>query len=244
MKQLTSVWSMMCILICCFTGCSVGSKELTGEEIYNKIYESTVEISAESDYISSLGTGFYIDANGTVVTNYHVIESCHTIDIKTQEGITYKVESILGFDKDRDLATIFTRNIRLIFGTLLGISSWKNFREMYFDTIIVDEAGRATLSDLLVPCKKAKKLILVGDHKQLAPVIDENTEDTFVFDFSQIVFEALVCLAASELCREEDANIYTRLLYKYNDLYEGLCSKTLSGSSRNTFYRQPSRRGW
>lgn len=83
-----------------------------------------------------------------------------------------------------------------------------------------------------------------AEYKKLAPVIDENTADTFVFDFSQIVFEALVCLAASELCREEDANIYTRLLYKYNDLYEGLCSKTLSGSSRNTFYRQPSRRGW
>lgn len=77
-------------------------------------------------------------------------------------------------NKDRDLATIFTRNIRLIFGTLLGISSWKNFREMYFDTIIVDEAGRATLSELLVPCIKAKKLILVGDHKQLAPVIDDD----------------------------------------------------------------------
>lgn len=77
-------------------------------------------------------------------------------------------------NKDEELATLFTRNIRLIFGTLLGISSWKNFREMYFDTVIVDEAGRATLSELLVPCIKAKKLILVGDHKQLAPVIDDD----------------------------------------------------------------------
>lgn len=77
-------------------------------------------------------------------------------------------------NKDVDLATLFTGNIRLIFGTLLGISSWKNFREMYFDTVIVDEAGRATLSELLVPCIKAKKLILVGDHKQLAPVIDDD----------------------------------------------------------------------
>lgn len=77
-------------------------------------------------------------------------------------------------NRDEELATLFTRNIRLIFGTLLGISSWKNFREMYFDIVIVDEAGRATLSELLVPCIKAKKLILVGDHKQLAPVIDDD----------------------------------------------------------------------
>ena len=39
--------------------------------------------------------------------------------------------------------------------------------------VIVDEAGRATLSELLVPCIKARRLILVGDHKQLAPVIDD-----------------------------------------------------------------------
>ena len=77
-------------------------------------------------------------------------------------------------NKEADLATLFTRNIRLIFGTLLGISSWNKFREMTFDTIIVDEAGRATLSELLVPCIKAKKLILVGDHKQLAPIIDDD----------------------------------------------------------------------
>ena len=77
-------------------------------------------------------------------------------------------------NKEADLATLFTRNIRLIFGTLLGISSWNKFREMTFDTIIVDEAGRATLSELLVPCIKAKKLILVGDHKQLAPVIGDD----------------------------------------------------------------------
>lgn len=79
--------------------------------------------------------------------------------------------------KESNLATLFTKNIRLIFGTLLGISSWGSFREITFDTVIVDEAGRATLSELLVPCIKAKKLILVGDHKQLAPVIDDDVMD-------------------------------------------------------------------
>ncbi|AWI34106.1 AAA domain-containing protein [Helicobacter apodemus] len=38
---------------------------------------------------------------------------------------------------------------------------------------IIDEAGRATLSELLVPCIKARKIILVGDHQQLAPVVDD-----------------------------------------------------------------------
>lgn len=108
-------------------------------------------------------------------------------------------------NKDADLATLFTRNIRLIFGTLLGISSWKNFREMYFDTIIVDEAGRATLSELLVPCIKAKKLILVGDHKQLAPVINDDVlekiddKNEAKTSFFQRLFERLESVEQEEL---------------------------------------------
>lgn len=110
-------------------------------------------------------------------------------------------------NKESDLATLFTRNIRLIFGTLLGISSWKNFREMYFDTIIVDEAGRATLSELLVPCIKAKKLILVGDHKQLAPVIDDDVlekiddKNEAKTSFFQRLFERVESVEQEELAK-------------------------------------------
>ena len=99
--------------------------------------------------------------------------------------------------KEMQLATLFTKNIRLIFGTLLGISSWKSFRDMTFDMVIVDEAGRATLSELLVPCIKARRLILVGDHKQLAPVIDDDViekiddKDEAKTSFFQRLFERI-----------------------------------------------------
>ena len=77
---------------------------------------------------------------------------------------------------DSELADIFLKDIRVIFGTLIGISSYRNFRGMEFGLVIVDEAGRAFLSELLVPLIKAKKIILVGDHKQLAPVVKEEIE--------------------------------------------------------------------
>lgn len=83
-------------------------QKLTAEEIFDLIAPSTIEINAEGDTFTSTGTGCFIDGNGTVVTNYHVIESCHTINIKTQDGTIYKVESVLGFDKDRDLVIIKT----------------------------------------------------------------------------------------------------------------------------------------
>ena len=84
------------------------NRKLSAEEIFDMIAPSTVEINAIGDTFESTGTGSFIDNEGTVVTNYHVIESCHTINIKAQNGNTYKVQSVLGFDKDRDLAIIKT----------------------------------------------------------------------------------------------------------------------------------------
>ena len=43
---------------------------------------------------------------------------------------------------------------------------------MKFDLVIVDEAGKALPGEVLIPVLRAKKLVLIGDHKQLPPVID------------------------------------------------------------------------
>lgn len=45
---------------------------------------------------------------------------------------------------------------------------------MVFDYLIIDEAAKATFPELLISIIRAKKIILVGDHKQLPPVLDEN----------------------------------------------------------------------
>ena len=42
-----------------------------------------------------------------------------------------------------------------------------------FDWAIIDEAGRATLPETLVPMAKAERAILVGDERQLPPMIEE-----------------------------------------------------------------------
>ena len=45
----------------------------------------------------------------------------------------------------------------------------------FYDTVIIDEAARATPPDLLIPmCKAVKRIILVGDHRQLPQLIDDN----------------------------------------------------------------------
>ena len=44
----------------------------------------------------------------------------------------------------------------------------------------------------------------------------QNNKSSLILSFKK------VCLAASEVCREEDAAKHTRLVYKYKDLCEGL----------------------
>lgn len=48
-------------------------------------------------------------------------------------------------------------------------------RAKLFNTVIVDEAARAAPPDLLIPmCKAARRIILVGDHRQLPQLIDDD----------------------------------------------------------------------
>ena len=90
------------IMVSSLCGCTINEKELSGEEIFEKLSVSTVEVAAESEYVSSLGTGFFIDENGTVVTNYHVIEDCSSANVTTSDGGTYKVTNVLGYDENLD----------------------------------------------------------------------------------------------------------------------------------------------
>lgn len=43
---------------------------------------------------------------------------------------------------------------------------------VHFDTVIVDEAGKANLAETIVPLQLGDRFILVGDHRQLPPYFD------------------------------------------------------------------------
>lgn len=74
---------------------------------------------------------------------------------------------------DESLEETILKNINVIFGTLVGIASWESFKNIQFDYVIVDEAGRATLPELAITLNRATKFVLIGDHKQLPPVFED-----------------------------------------------------------------------
>lgn len=63
---------------------------------------------------------------------------------------------------------------------VVGISCTDNMRNLSdngyndFDEVIIDEVSKATPPELLIPLMKARKAILVGDHRQLPPMFKEH----------------------------------------------------------------------
>ena len=58
----------------------------------------------------------------------------------------------------------------------LGFDSEEEFNQMkniYFDTVIMDEASKATPPDLVLPLCFGRKSIVIGDHRQLPPMLNE-----------------------------------------------------------------------
>ncbi len=68
-----------------------------------------------------------------------------------------------------------------VMGTTCQKVAAKGFRDinndMNYDYVIIDEAGRSDPIDLLIPISRGKKVILVGDHKQLPHLVDNAVEE-------------------------------------------------------------------
>ena len=50
------------------------------------------------------------------------------------------------------------------------------FGEVSFDWAVVDEAGRATVPEVLIPMVQSERVILVGDERQLPPMLEEGID--------------------------------------------------------------------
>ncbi|GAM15734.1 DEAD/DEAH box helicase [Mesobacillus selenatarsenatis] len=88
-------------------------------------------------------------------------------------------QSLLKEANDHDLNEIrklYVKHANVI-GTTCVASARKDFIENYpiFDVVIIDEVSKATPPELLLPMLKGKKIILVGDHHQLPPLLGNDT---------------------------------------------------------------------
>ena len=74
-------------------------------EIYHKVNPGVVALRVLVDDGGSRGSGFVIDKDGHIITNYHVVEGVTDLEVAFPSGLKTRAE-ILGTDLDSDIAVI------------------------------------------------------------------------------------------------------------------------------------------
>lgn len=72
-------------------------------------------------------------------------------------------------ESDSEMTGAFLATRSVVAGTCVGLLRHKAIADIEFDTCIVDEASRATLTEALIPISRAKQWVVVGDTRQLPP---------------------------------------------------------------------------
>lgn len=81
-------------------------------------------------------------------------------------------------------------------GWYAGVNVFDKIKSIEFDTVITDEASKATPPELLLPMCYGKKNIIIGDHRQLPPMLHDKS-------FKEVL-ETLDTREAKELAEEID----------------------------------------
>jgi hypothetical protein len=86
--------------------------------------------------------------------------------------LAHEWTSVLGI-RGRSLEELLARSRNLICGTCVGIGRpGIQLDKNAFDLVIIDEAARCTPSELAVGMQSGRRILLVGDHRQLPPLYD------------------------------------------------------------------------
>jgi serine/threonine protein kinase len=94
------------------------------------------------------------------------IEACKD-RLKLLEGWLLKV------GKTGDFNAAVVNDARVIAGTCVGVAGVRGIEDVQFDLCIVDEASKATATEILIPMSRSKKWIVVGDPEQLPPFFED-----------------------------------------------------------------------
>ncbi|MFP7722325.1 AAA domain-containing protein [Lysobacter sp. A3-1-A15] len=76
------------------------------------------------------------------------------------------------FGQSEDFKAAIIASSSVVAGTCVGFCREEAALRTVFDLCIVDEAGKATTTELLVPLAQSRRAVLLGDHHQLPAVLD------------------------------------------------------------------------
>ena len=83
------------------------------------------------------------------------------------------VNAALKGDRNEVFEEILLEACQVVGATCIGINSNKLFRNVDFDVTIIDESGQIQLQNALVPISRSPKTLMLGDYKQIPPIVND-----------------------------------------------------------------------
>lgn len=125
--------------------------------------------------------------------------------------------------RSSDFNAAMLSSAQIIAGTCVGIAGVKGMEDVAYDLCIIDEASKATATEILIPMARSRRWIVVGDPKQLPPFFDELGDDLLdAFEEREVKETLLDRLLDNQeglpnSCREQLSNQY-RMVKPIGDL--------------------------
>ena len=73
--------------------------------LYKQVRDGVVSVLTHTNLGVTCGTGFVIDLDGHIITNYHVINHANTVEVLFANGLRATAQ-VIGFDADTDLVVL------------------------------------------------------------------------------------------------------------------------------------------
>lgn len=114
LKTLLAVFTVLCVLSLSVPVCALTPDELTNVRVYEDAGPSVVNITSTTvsyDFFynpvpaKGAGSGFIVDKDGDILTNYHVVGDAKDVDVTLYDGSRYSAE-VAGVDPGADIAVI------------------------------------------------------------------------------------------------------------------------------------------
>lgn len=154
-------------------------------------------MQAYADKVKKLKTKYVRQEKvDTAISNITTIEQClkeldSELDQKRVEKLENRDEAtayilqkyLESLQDDKEIERIIDKYSNVVAATCqqsMEVGRYAN--NVVYDLVVVDEAARANPLDLLIPMSMGKKVILVGDHKQLPHMLDPEVVKQFESD--------------------------------------------------------------
>jgi superfamily I DNA and/or RNA helicase/serine/threonine protein kinase len=133
------------------------------------------EIKADKDWyddLPSVGDSIITKLNHEFAIEPNIASSVRRLIELSKDMIKVMNSGNANFDE------FLARSRQLVAGTCVGVGNWHiDIASNQYDWVIIDEAARSIASELAIAMQVGKRILLVGNHKQLPPLYTDPHKD-------------------------------------------------------------------